>query len=89
MKIRVLGETVYLTPIKKERKNNIVIPGKEDLEDTGLAEVAYVGDKCTKIKVGDIVAVPQFGVAHNVIGGVSYLIVNENNIHTVIDEYYQ
>lgn len=87
MKIKVLRNTIFLKPIKVEKKSIIHIPGSEGMEDKGIAEVALAGEECLKIKVGDIVVTPNFGFTPTILDGVAYLVGNENSVYAVVENY--
>lgn len=85
--IKVHGKNILVRRImRKPKPNAILIPGQNDMVDSGTAEVLYVGDEVTKVKVGDIVSY-IFGFEGAVINGEKFLVGNENAIYaTITDE---
>ena len=56
--MKLLGKTILVKP---ETKNaGIVNPSTNEMgTPTGLAEVMYIGDEVTKLKVGDFILLPD------------------------------
>lgn len=83
--IKVFGKNILIKRIMVARKDTIIIPGKEDGVDSGTAEVLHVGDKCEKVKVGDIVAY-IFGFEAAVVNGEKFLVGSEDSLYAVLTD---
>lgn len=87
MKIKVLGNTIFLRPVPTEKKKSaIILPDGSTTEDKGTSQIAFAGVDCVKVKVGDIVVTPNFGFTPTILEGVVYLVGNENNVYAIVEK---
>lgn len=89
--MKVSGKRVFLTLIKEAevvvaRESGLYL--EEDVPKTikkpTTALVAHVGDKVTDYKVGQKVYIGEFYSGEQVVGGVKYVIVKEDDIIAIL-----
>ncbi len=83
MSLTMLGKKIAYTPAEPENKSQIYTGNKDP--DPTRGTVTHVGPECEHVKVGDEIVLGKYSGNRMEIDGVTYIIVNEQEVLAVVD----